>query len=159
MKIDNKTTHFLNGPFIFFGFGFVVAFLSGLLLKKWGLAGIGFIFSWFVFGTFSGTEIDTEKRLYRSYNNYFGFLRLGKWRSIDDFIGVTLVPMKKVYKMYSRSNRINKSSQKDYRIYFVNTHKKPSVLIKKCKTKEKAQQSIDEFAIWLKLPVFSAKSH
>jgi hypothetical protein len=57
--------------------------------------------------------------------------------------------------MYSRSNRVNVSQKLEYRIYLVNKAKRPAVEIKSCKTPELGQQSLDEFSIWLKMPVFS----
>jgi hypothetical protein len=63
--------------------------------------------------------------------------------------------MKKVQRMYSRSNRSNTSSKNEYRVYLVNARKAPAVSIKKCKTPEEGQRCLDELAIWLKLPVYS----
>jgi hypothetical protein len=39
----------------------------------------------------------------------------------------------------------------------VNKARKPAIAIKTCPTREEAQNSIDEFSIWLKVPVFSVK--
>lgn len=157
MVVDNRTTRFLNGPFIFFGFGFIVVFVFALTVQRWGLAAFSGVLSWFVYGSFSGCEIDTEKQIYRTYNKYFGIFKYGKWKSLKDFAGITLVPMKKVYTMYSRSNRVNESKTKEYRIYFVNHQKKPAVFIVGFKKPEPAQQKLDEFSIWFKMPVFSIK--
>lgn len=65
--------------------------------------------------------------------------------------------MKKVQSTFSRSNRQVSSTEKYFMIYLVNKTNKPSVPIKKCKTLETAQNSLDEFSIWLKMPVFSVK--
>ncbi|MCK5730645.1 MAG: hypothetical protein KAH68_06200, partial [Draconibacterium sp.] len=107
--------------------------------------------------SYSGVEIDTKKHLIKSYNKYFGLLKAGKWKSINNYLGVTLVPMKKVNTIYSRSNRINSSTKKEFQIHLVNKAKKPALAIKKCKTEESAQSSLDEFSVWLKMPVFSIK--
>lgn len=131
--------------------------MFGLFYQLWILAGISLFITWFLFGTYSGFEIDTEQRKFREYHAWFGLFRTGKWKTFDDYLGLTLVSMSQVYRIYSRSNRVNSSSKKEFRIYLVDKNKRPAVAIKKCKTHEQAQTSMDELAIWLKLPVFSIK--
>ncbi len=89
----------------------------------------------------------------------FGLFRNGKQMSVEPYIGLTLVSMQKVYNMYSRSNRTNRSASDDYRVYLVDKRKKPALPLKSCKTQEEAQSSMDEFSIWLKLPVYSIRKH
>lgn len=157
MRINNKITPFLTGPYLFFGL-ILVPFLF-FSLSNHNVSGsiISLAIMWYVFGTYSGIEIDADKRIYKAYNKHFGLLKSGQWHSLDNFIGLTLVPMKSVYRMYSRSNRENTSENQEFRIYLVNSAKKPAVEIKRCKTLESGLQSIDEFSIWLKLPVYSVK--
>ncbi len=157
MQINNKMSRFLTGPYIFFGFIFLVPGIMGLFLQHWMLSGINLFISWFLFGTYSGIEINTEKGIFRAYNCWFGLFKTGKWKTLDTFIGVTLVSMRKVHRMYSRSNRVNSSAEKEFRVYLVNQNKKPSIAINKSKSYIEAQKSTDEFSIWLKLPVFSVK--
>jgi hypothetical protein len=157
MQIDNKISRFLSGHFIFAGIVFLVTGIMGLFLQHWVLAGINLFISWFLFGTYSGVEIDTDKKQFREYNSWFGVFRIGEWKSLDNYLGITLVSMNQVNRIYSRSNRVNSSSKKEFRIYLVNNATRPTVAIKKCKTREQAQTSMDELAIWLKLPVFSVK--
>ena len=95
MKIDNKISHFLTGPYIFFGFLFIPGLLHGLLNHQPVLAGISVAAMAYLFATYSGVEIDTEKKKFRGYNKQFGLLKTGRWRSLDEYIGVTLVPMRK----------------------------------------------------------------
>ena len=87
----------------------------------------------------------------------FGLFKRGKWLPLEKFKGLTLVPMKKVTSVYSRSNQQNTSVKNDFRVYLINNAKKPAYPLKSCKTREDAQNSMDEFAIWLKLPVYSIK--
>lgn len=157
MLIDNKISRFLPGPYIFFGFMFLLAGVLGISLKHWFSGGINLFIVWFLFATYSGVEIDTDKREIREYNKWFGLFKTGKWKPLDNYLGVTLISMNKVYRMYSRSNRINSSSEKEFRIYLVTKTKKPAIDIKKCKTQEQGQNSLDEFSIWLRMPVFSVK--
>ena len=157
MNIDNKLTSFLNGPYIFFGLIFIPVIFVGIQHSNWPLTTGSILIAWYLFGTYSGMEIDSEKRIFKAYNKHFGLFKTGQWRSLDNYIGLTLVPMKSVYRMYSRSNRTNTSEKQEFRIYLVNQAKKPEVEIKSCKTLEAGLQSIDEFSIWLKLPVYSVK--
>ena len=155
MKINNKITPFLTGPYIFFGLVLIVVGLLGLLTAQWLLASFNLLIAWYLFGTFSGVEINTDTRKFKAYNKHFGVLKTGIWQDLDDFVGVTLVPMKMAFTMYSRSNRVNTSSKTEYQIYLVNKAKRPAIEIKTCKTPELGQRSLDEFSIWLKMPVFS----
>jgi hypothetical protein len=148
----------LNGPLVFFGFIFLVPGILGIIIQNWIFSGINLFIAWFLFLSYSGVEINTEKKVFRNYTKLFGLIKTGKWKPVNHYMGLTLVSMKKVYTMYSRSNRRNTSSEKDFRIYFVNKAKKPAIPIKICKTLEQAQNSIDEFSIWLHLPVYSVKN-
>ena len=155
--IDNKISKTLSGPSIFLGITFLVMGLIALLYKGWIQSAISLTIASFLLLSYSGVEIDTAKQRIKSYNKFFGLIKTGKWKPIDNYLGVTLVPMNKVYTIYSRSNRVNSSESKEFQIHLVNKAKKPALAIKKCKTVEAAQNSLDEFAIWLKLPVFSIK--
>lgn len=157
MIINNKIDKTLEGPSIFLGITFVIMGIILLMAANWIFGSLSIIISFFLFFSYSGISIDTEKHLIRSYNMYFGIFKTGKWESLEKYIGLTLIPMKRVYAIYSRSNRRNESVEKEYRIYLVNKAKKPILPLKRCKSFEKAQNSIDEFSIWLKMPVYSIK--
>lgn len=157
MIINNKIEKTLEGPTIFFGITFLTIGISMLIVSMWVLGVAGILISLFLFFSFSGILIDTEKKTIKPYNCWFGIIKTGTWKSLEKYVGLTLVPMNKIYSMYSRSNRQNVSVERDYRIYLIDKSKRPSLALKRCKNKEKAQNSLDEFAIWLKLPVFSVK--
>ena len=157
MIIDNKTGRILSGPSIFLGITFLVMGLIFIINKAWITGTISSVIASFLLLSYSGVQIDNEKRKIKPYNNYFGFIKTGKWKPIDNYLGVTLVPMNKVQTVYSRSNRINTTDKKEFQIHLVNKVKKPALEIKKCNTLETAQNSLDEFAIWLKLPVYTVK--
>jgi hypothetical protein len=157
MIIDNKTGRILSGPSIFLGITFLVMGLTFIINKAWITGTISSVIASFLLLSYSGVQIDTEKRKIKPYNNYFGFIKTGKWKPIDNYLGVTLVSMNKVQTVYSRSNRINTTDKKEFQIHLVNKAKKPALEIKKCKTLETAKNSLDEFAIWLKLPVYSIR--
>mgnify|MGYP000318431210 CR=1 FL=1 len=157
MVIDNKIEKTFSGPLIIMGATFMIIAIVLTFTHRYILATISFIISGFILFTFSGIDIDTEKRQIRPYYMIFGLFKSGKWETLDKFRGLTLVPMKKVTSVYSRSNRRNASVKEDFRVYLVNRAKKPAYPLKSCKSMEAAQNSMDEFAIWLKLPVYSVK--
>ena len=157
MIIDNKIEKTLNGPSIFLGITFLALGLAFIISVQW-ILGVPFLLvACFLFFTFSGIEINTEKRQIKPYYKIFGLIKRGNWVSLNKYKGVTLVPMKKTQTTLSRSNRQTSSTSRYFQIYLVNKANKPELPIKKCKTFEEAQNSLDEFSIWLKMPVFSIK--
>jgi hypothetical protein len=157
LKIDNKiekpfgrTANFVGVVFLLTGTGML---LNGAVL--WGILVV--LFAALVVFTFSGIEINTEKYEVRQYNKWFGLFKTGKWKSLRAYIGVTLVPITTRESMASWSNRVTSNKKTDYRIYLVNKSRKPAIAIKTCPTRMEAQNSLDEFSIWLKVPVFSVK--
>lgn len=159
MIIDNKIQQTFNGPLIFMGITFMVMAVILVIGNLWILGIFSFIIASFLLFTFSGIEIDTVNRQIKPYYMLFGLFRNGKWQSLEKYVGLTLVPMRKVYSVFSRSNRISNSEMDDFRVYLVNRSKKPALPLKSCKTPEAAQDSMDEFSIWLKMPVYSVKRH
>jgi len=162
MIIENKIDQLFSGNVIFAGYLFLLPGAYGIYNNDFSTGGIIFgsiiiLASCFVIFTSEHVKIDTEKKQVKRYCKLFGFIKNGKWENLDQFRGVTLIPIRKVEGMASMSNRTTSSVKKDYRIFLVNRAKKPAFAIKRCLSKEKAQNSLDEFSIWLKLPVFSPK--
>ncbi len=157
MIINNKIEYILSGPKTFAA---ILFFLTGITIALMGYIYWGLSISFFVLfllTSYSGVEIDTTNARIKQYNRFFGVIKTGKWRNLNAFIGLTIVPMRKVNTIASRSNLTNTTVKKDYRIYLVNKAKKPAFPIKICLNREQARNSIDEFSIWLKLPVYSVK--
>ncbi len=159
MLIDNKIEKTFSGPLVIMGVTFIAITVIMILNYHWFFGTASFVIAAFILFTYSGIEIDTEKRMIKPYYMVFGFLRRGKWESLEKYKGLTLVPMRKVYQTFSRSNRENQSTKSDFRVYLVNKSKKPAFPLKSCKNQQAAQDSMDEFSIWLKMPVFSVKKH
>ena len=156
MHIENKIDSLLTGPVIFVGYIFII---TGILVATQNLIFgilIAVLAAFFTF-SHSGVEIDTANRRIKQYTKIFGLFKTGGWKHLDAFLGLTLVPMRNVTTIASRANLTTSTVNRDYRIYLVNKAKKPAFAIKKCKTLEQAQNSIDEFSIWLKMPVYSIK--
>jgi len=139
-----------------------VGVLSGIVLILFGLLSlfnaVSFLLlivgSFFAF-TCSGTQINTQTRKFRLYQNLFGIIKAGKWQSLDLYAGLAIVPLTRITVMRSISNRGNTSETNEFRIFLVNSNHKPEVPLKKIKTQDEAQQKLDELAFLLQLPVFS----
>jgi hypothetical protein len=157
LKVDNKIEKPFGRTAVFVGVLFLLVgslmLLNGAIF--WGILVV--LFAALVVFTYSGIEIDTENYEVRQYSKWFGLFKTGKWKSLRAYIGVTLVPITTRESMASWSNRVTSNKKTDYRIYLVNKARKPAFAIKACPTREEAQNSIDEFSIWLKVPVFSVK--
>ena len=159
MIIDNKIEKTFSGPLVIMGITFMAIAVILIFTYHFIFAVLSFIIACFLLFTFSGILIDTKKRMIKPYYMIFGLFKRGKWESLEKYRGLTLVPMQKVYSIYSRSNRRNTNVKSDFRVYLVNKAKKPAFPLKSCKTREAAQKSMDEFSIWLKMPVFSVRKH
>lgn len=159
MLIDNKIEKTFSGPLVIMGTTFFAVTVILMLTYHWIFGTLSFLIAAFLLFTYSGIEIDTDKRMIKPYYMVFGFLRRGNWESLEKYKGLTLVPMRKVYKTFSRSNRESLSTKNDFRVYLVNKSKKPAFPLKSCKTQQAAQDSMDEFSIWLKMPVYSVKKN
>ncbi|HPE76515.1 MAG TPA: hypothetical protein P5210_08995 [Draconibacterium sp.] len=159
MLIDNKIERTFSGPMVIMGATFFAVTVILMLTYHWIFGILSFVIAAFLLFTYSGIEIDTEKRMIKPYYMVFGFLRRGSWESLEKYRGLTLVPMQKIYKTFSRSNRETFSAKNDFRVYLINNAKKPAYPLKTCKSREEAQNSMDEFSIWLKMPVFTVKKY
>ena len=157
MKIDNKTDNAFGRTAVFVGGVFLLAAVSFIYFEAY-LAGVVVqIISLFVIFSYSGVEIDTDNNSVRQYNKLFGLFKIGRWKSLTAYKGVALIPIVKSESIASWSNRTNTLRSRDYRIFLVNKAKKPAFAIKCCKNMDEARDSLDEFSIWLKLPVYSAR--
>jgi hypothetical protein len=162
VPINNKIEKVFEGPPQLAGYLFLI---TGLFLIPLNGFSLGYILigggitiaSCFVIFSWSGVKIDTGQRLIKQYTKLFGIIEIGDWQRLDTFKGITLVPFRRVEGMASWSNRTTSVTKKDYRVFLVNKAKKPAFAIKTCETREQAQNSLDEFSIWLKMPVFSVK--
>jgi len=164
LKIDSSIGKTFRGPAFFTAWWFLATGIVIIPLQNFvplviALGTSIILASCFFIFTTSGVEIETENHRIRQYNKIFGFIKTGKWKNLDLYIGVTLIQMKNTYTIASRANLINTSKETDYQIFLVTRNRRPAFAIKRCKTLEEAQDSLDEFSIWLKRPVFSPKKN
>ena len=157
MLIDNKIEKTLSGPAILIGITCLAVGIGSLIGEFWIAGFLGILIAWFLLFSYSGIQINIKERIIRPYNCWFGIFKTGKWKSLEAYVGLTLVPMKRVYTVYSRSNRTFTNKEAEFRVYLVNRSQKPALAIQRCKKRDTAQNSMDEFSIWLHLPVFTIK--
>jgi hypothetical protein len=155
MIINNKLDRSFGKFAVFAG---LIVFISGCLTITYIWPVFFILVSSFIIFTRSGIQIDTEKRQVRLYQNLFGIYKTGKWKTLDLYKGLILIPIKRYFRMASMSNRSATVEEQDFRIFLVNKMNKPDFPIKKCKTLEDAQSRIDELSLWLKLPVYTIKN-
>ena len=157
MKIDNKIDNAFGRTAVFVGGLFLIAAASFFYFEAYIAGVIVQIISLFVIFSYSVVDIDTEIKQVRQYNKLFGLIKIGRWESANAYQGVTLIPFVKSESMASWSNRTTTMRSRDYRIFLVNKANKPAFAIKCCNSIDEARDSLDEFSVWLKLPVFSTK--
>ena len=157
MIINNKLDHILTGTQRFVGCIFIITGVVFIIMDKILFGILILLLTIFLVTTFSGVEVNIEKLQIKEYNKLFGILKTGRWKDLNNYLGLTLVPMRKINTIASRANLTTSTIKKDFRIYLVNQAKRPTLPIKICESLEEAQNSIDEFSIWLKLPVYSIK--
>jgi len=80
MIIDNKIQQTFNGPLIFMGITFMAIAVILVIGSNWILGILSFIIAAFLLFTFSGMEIDTERRMIKPYYMLFGLFKNGKWQ-------------------------------------------------------------------------------
>ncbi len=122
--------------FIVFGVFFIIDWMGILLVL------IGIVLA----TTVDGVAIDTKKRRIRRFSGPFGFPGYGRWENLDDYEGLTVVPWKRNFTTWSRSNRQNSYAVEDFRIFVVGQDRKPAFAVKKCITKEQATTEMDKLA-------------
>jgi len=157
MIIKNKIQQTFNGPLIFMGITFLLMAVILVLVAKWVVGILSFVVACFLLFTWSGIEIDTEKRKIKPFYMLFGLVQNGEWETLEPFVGLTLVPIQKVYSVFSRSNRQNVSVYDDFRVYLVGKNKKPALPLVSTKSMDEAQKWLDEFSALINLPVLKTK--
>jgi hypothetical protein len=150
MTIRNRI-EYVFGPYLTFtGIIFIV---FGLIFIRQISGIILIVFGAFLALTTNGVLIEPDKNLIKSYSRIFGVVTIGRWQKLSDFSGITIIPFKKTYTVYSRSNRQNTTERRDFRIFLLDRQMKHTFAVKKCDSMAVAQTEIDRLALLLHLPV------
>lgn len=150
MVVDNKLDKSFGPSGVFAGYVLLIVGVVSIL------SGVGLIVALigaFTAFTYSGVQINTDKKLYRTYSSVFGALKVGHWKKLSGFTQITVLKSNKKYTTFSRSNRSIETRQIDYRVNLVNPSKNERVAVKKCNSMEEAYVYADGLGSRLGIPV------
>lgn len=156
MIIDNKLNSFLGR---FSKVPAVLILIAGCLGIKHIWPVIFILLGLFILFTISGTQIDTEKKQLYLYNKLFGIFRVGERKSLEDYKGLLIVPVRRYNRLFFTQSIITTIEDNWFGIYLIDKNNKPVIPLKRCKTLDDAHRRVDEFSLWLKMLVFTIKKH
>lgn len=130
-----------------------VLLITGIIFIT-SVTGIFLLLTGFLLATFTdGAQIDTEKRRVRRFSGPFSIPLIGRWEDIEDHAGLIVIPVKRHFTVWSRSNRSNISDELDYRVFLTGSDRKPRFALLKRTTREAAVAEMDRLSGMLHLPV------
>ena len=94
--------------------------------------------------TFSCTYVDYENKRMKFSNNFFGLIPIGDWINIKPNMKIGIKKSKNYWKSYSRSNRIIKVPNVDYRLTLYNFNNREILTIKKYDDYDRASADKEE---------------
>ena len=150
MVVDNKLDKAFGPSGVFAGYILLIVGVVSIL------SGVGLIVALigaFTAFTYSGVQINTDKKVYRSYSSLFGALKVGQWKKLSGFTQITVLKSKKKYTTFSRSNRSIETSQIDYRVNLVAPNRNDRVAVKKCSSLDEAYVYAEGLGAQLDIPV------
>jgi hypothetical protein len=96
----------------------IFVFIAGIISLYFSLSGIVLILlGAFVGFSSSSTTVDLENRRIRFSNDYFGFIKSGRWISFNPEMRLGIRHEGRAWRAYSRSNRTLDISTDDLRIF------------------------------------------
>lgn len=121
------------GPVASFS-GYVIL-IMGLIATCLSVYGLILVF----FGAFIGltnscTTIDFANRKVKFTNNIFGIIKIGKWLDVTENMRIGLKKSNKIYRTYSRSNRVLDIATKQIKIYLFDLQSHPIIPLKNTDT-------------------------
>jgi hypothetical protein len=119
-------------------FGFFL-FLAGIALLFYSWMGIALILSGAFFAfSYTGCLVNPSKKRLRYVNVIFGIIPIGSAIYIEQEMKFGLRKSDRLYRAYSRTNRVLDIKEHDYRIYLYDPQNKEIMPVRKCKNEEKA---------------------
>ena len=123
------------GVFVFIaGVILTCLYFSALILVPIG-AFVGF--------TTSSAMIDYGKKRVKLSNNIFGFIRIGKWMSLDLSMKIGIRESNQTYRAYSRGNRTLDVTQNDFRLILYDSASREIMPIKKTESLDAAKIELE----------------
>lgn len=134
-------------------FSGIVIFIVGLIVTYHAFSGLILIaFGSFIGFTNSSTTIDTVYKRVKYSNNIFGIIRFGKWLKVENNMRIGLKKDNKVYRTYSRGNRILDIKADANMLYLFDNHNNPIVPIMKVQNGKNIAEEVDKICNELNIP-------
>lgn len=136
----------------------IVLMVVGLIVCYFSLTGLILVLTGaFVGLTSTATTIDGEKKRLRFSTDIFGILPIGQWIPIHTDMKIGIRKSKKVWRAYSRSNRIIDIDDNDYRVMLFDSHGKEMMPILKTDSLDSAKLRLEKLNKELGIGVICAK--
>jgi hypothetical protein len=134
-------------------FSGIIIFIVGLFATYYELSGLILVF----FGSFIGftnssTTIDVINKRVRYSNNIFGIIKIGKWLKVEKNMSIGITKDNRVYRTYSRGNRILDIKRDANKIYLFDNHGDPVIPIMKVQNDKNIAEEVDKLCNDLEIP-------
>ena len=116
------------------------------------------VVGFFLATTSDGVSIDVGARRVRKFSGPFGLPMVGRWESLDNYAGLTVIPIQQKFTTWSRSNRQSTIERSDYRVFLVGLDRKPAFALKKNDSNEQAVIVMDKLALALRMTVWASNT-
>lgn len=149
MIIDNKLDKSFGQTGVFAGYILVI---TGIIVQFSMIGLLIIILGAFMSFSYSGVSIDRKEGVIMFYNNLFGLFKLGNTEDLGKFDLITVAYNKRSSRTFSKGNRVLNIDEYDYRIFLSSPKSKKRIPIKKCKSKEEANNEANELSSILNIP-------
>lgn len=156
MIITNRLDKTFGPQLAFSGWIFLA---TGLLFILDVMGMVLIVLGFFLATSTDGVMLDLTGRRFKRFSGPLGYPLFGRWENLDNYAGLTVLPMTRKFVSWSRSNRQNISEDSDFRIFLVDKSRKPAFAIKKCDTMEAAVRDMDKLAEALNWMVWKSESN
>lgn len=120
-------------------------FVAGLIITYFSITGLILVLiGAFVGFTSTSTSIDFNKKRLKFSNNIFGIVPIGQWIYIGTDMKIGIKKSNKVWRTYSRSNRILDIANNDYRLILYDSNDKEIMPIQKSDNLDSAKLNLDK---------------
>lgn len=93
--------------------GYIILGVSLLiLLGDWIVGSIGIVIGSFISFTREGIDIQPEQKVIVFYTKFFGFIKIGKKKSYQNFQFITVIPVKETTTSHSRNTSVSNTDYK-----------------------------------------------
>jgi hypothetical protein len=139
--INNILGYFFRPPQM--GFGLVFMVIGIVIIFSGGFAGIGTGLLLLFFGgaicfTQYGIQLNFQNKEFRKYIKFYYLIKIGSWKSMSDYIYITVIGSNKGYTAVSLTTRRLNIKEKSYDIMLLNSNKSNRLLINSMKSKDMA---------------------